>query len=91
MIEKIGETCNSQQVDLGKLSSYLPWLSSNPELWLCSSVEPNPECTLTRELSEVQICLIQILKQGSLKTLEPHLSLPRQGAKSQFHPLWRVF
>lgn len=38
---------------------------------------------MTRRLGEVQICPIQILKQGILLALEPSLPKPRPGAASQ--------
>ena len=40
-------------------------------------------CALTRELCGVQIFLIQIVKWRVLLTLEPSLTIPRQGAESQ--------
>ena len=56
--------------------------SSNSSLQPVSSAELNWRHTLTRALSSVQSCLIQILKQGVLPSLEP---TSRQGTKS--HPV----
>lgn len=37
------------------------------------------------ELNGVHICLIQVLEQNVLPSLESGLSMPRQGAESQSH------
>ena len=78
VMEKRGGACNKQHRDLGRLSSHLQCPSSDPNQWLCSSAEPNPGHTLTRELGRMLICLIQILKWGVLPALEPGLLTSRQ-------------
>lgn len=82
--------CKNQHMDLGRTNSYLQCPSSNPNQMFCSSAESSQRCTLARELSRLQNCLIQILKQGVLSILEPNFPTPRQEAESQPHPLWRM-
>lgn len=81
MTEK-GEASNNQCMDLGKPNSYLQCPSSNCSQQFCSSAELSQWCSLTREVGRVQICLIQILKQGVMPALEPGLPPARQGAES---------
>lgn len=52
--------------------------NSNPNQQFCSSAELNQGYILTRELSKVKICLIQILNWGVLLAVEPSLPIPRQ-------------
>lgn len=51
-------------MDLGQLSPYLQWPSSNPSKWLCWSAGPTWWQALARELMRVWICLLCVLKLG---------------------------
>lgn len=70
VIKKRGVVCNKQQPDLGLLSSHPLCPSGNFNQRLCSSTEPCLGHAPAWELSKVQICLIWILKQKVLPTLE---------------------
>lgn len=61
---KGGELQTNQHSDLGRPSSYLQKPISSPNRWLCYSAEPSQWCSLIRELSGVQSCLIWVLKRG---------------------------
>ena len=88
--EKWGGTWSNEHTTLGRPSIYLWRPSSHPNQKLSSSAETNWWYTLTRELSEIQICLLWILKQGASPALQPGLPIPSQGDESQPHSLWRI-
>ena len=56
MMKKWGGASNNQPLDLGRPSSYLQNLSSSAYLWLSSPAKPRWWCSVTRELSKVQVC-----------------------------------
>lgn len=61
---------------------FLPW--SNLNHWLCPPAAPSQWHLLTRELNQVQICLIQTLKQGVCKP--SHLVCLHPGKKLSHSP-----
>lgn len=90
VMEKRVRDWNRQHTGVVRLSPHLPCPSNNPNPWLCSSVEANQGHALTRELSRVQICLIQI-RWEVLPALELHLHMSRKGDESQPNCCWRWF
>lgn len=75
-----GWACINQHSGLGRLSSYLESPSSSPNQQLYLSTQLSQCDTLTRELDEVQLFLIQVLQWSVLPALEPRLPMPRQGS-----------
>lgn len=83
MTEKENRLAGIRTRGLGRPSSYPSCLSSNRNPWFCSPAEASRGSALTKELGEVQISPIQILKQAISLALEPSLLKPRQGAASE--------
>nr|KAF6492365.1 hypothetical protein HJG59_009573 [Molossus molossus] len=76
--EKGREAYNNQHLEIDRLSFYLQHPSSSLHQQLCSSAESRWWCSLNRELSMAQVCMIQVLKRA-LSTLKSRLPLPRKG------------
>lgn len=90
MRKKGGVVCNNQHPNLGLLSPHLQRPSGTFNQHLCSSTEPCLGHTPTWELSKVQICLIWILEQNILPTLERREPMTNQRADSVIPPMWTV-